>query len=395
MRVSIKDELAKMGNDEQRKRQAKSIPSGWEPSIEYDSTGGTLVSTPRVPVADEPDHAELLAEFQLDPTKWRITGLRRSKWQRWDGEWLESFRASFVPFTGSRNVPIDDLLQIVSKWKPQNASNRQNKAHSGGLAYVVVLSDTQVGKIDGGGTDEIISNVLHKTDLAVERLKELRKAGRDINQIYLPQLGDCIEGMNSQGGKHIWRTDLDLTSQIRIYRRLLLHMVKQFAPLADKVIVPAIPGNHDEAVRVGNSMGTSYTDSFALDAASAVQDALADRDDFAHVKFVFPKYDTLTVTLDVVGTVVGFAHGHQCRGKAVDWWMKMAHGQQDIGEASLLLTGHYHHLKVEQTGAKTWIQAPSLDGGSTWFENSTGQAAPAGMLTLTVGNGKWDDLRIL
>jgi predicted phosphodiesterase len=201
--------------------------------------------------------------------------------------------------------------------------------------------------------------------------------------------------MNSQGGKHIWRTDLDLTSQIRVYRRLLLHMVKTFAPLADRVIVPCVPGNHDEAVRVGNSMATTYTDSFALDAASAVADALEDHPDYKHVSFVFPKYDTLTVTLDMAGTVVGLAHGHQCRGKAVDWWKNMAHGQQDIGEATLLLTGHYHHLRIEQSGRKTWMQAPALDGGSTWFENSSGQAAPAGMLTLTVGNGGWSNVQIL
>jgi predicted phosphodiesterase len=392
--VSIKDELAQLGDDEQRKRQTKSIPAGFEPGIEYDASGGVLRSLPRA-AGNEPDHAELFAEFELDPAKWRITGLRRSKWQRWDQEWLESFRATFVPSSGAHVVPIDDLLEIVAKWKPQNTSQKPKTGKISGVAYVVVLSDTQIGKIDGGGSDEIIKNVLHKTDLAVARLKELRKAGREIDTIYLPTLGDCIEGMNSQGGKHIWRTDLDLTSQIRVYRRLLLHMIKQFAPLADQIIVPAIPGNHDEAVRVGNSMATSYTDSFALDAASAVADALADHPDFKHVSFVFPKYDTLTVTLDVAGTIVGFAHGHQMRGKAVDWWAKQAHGMQDIGEATLLLSGHYHHLRVEQTGAKTWMQAPALDGGSVWFENASGQAAPAGMLTLTIGNGGWDNLKIL
>ena len=394
MRVSIKDELAKLGDDEQRKRKAKEIPNGWNPVVDYDETGGYLTSTPK-PITDEPDHAELLAEFELDPEKWRITSLRRSKWQTFNGDWLQAFRATFVPKTGGRSVPIDDLLETVAKWKPIKGSNHQNLAHSSPVAYVVVLADTQIGKIDGGGTEQIINNVMSKIDLAVIRLKELRKSGREIGSIYLPQLGDCIEGFNSQGGKHIWRTDLDLTSQIRIYRRLLLHMVKQFAPLADKVIVPAIPGNHDEAVRVGNSMGTSYTDSFALDAASAVQDALADRPDFAHVKFQFPKPDTLTVTLDVAGTIVGFAHGHQMRGKAIDWWKSMAHGMQDIGEATLLLSGHFHHLRIEQSGAKTWIQAPALDGGSTWYENSTGQAAPAGMLTLTVGGGRWDDVKLV
>lgn len=392
--MTLKDDLSKLGDDEQRKRERKEIPAGYEPGIEYDTTGGTLRSVPRV-AGGEPDHAELLAEFELDPAKWRITGLRRSKWQRWDGEWLESFRATFVPNSGHSIVPIDDLLETIAKWKPQKPVSSPVKGSVSPVAYVVVLADTQVGKIDGGGSDAIIANVLSKIDLAVIRLKDLRKTGRQIDTIYLPQLGDCIEGMNSQGGKHIWRTDLDLTSQIRVYRRLLLHMVKTFAPLAHRVIVPAIPGNHDEAVRVGNSMATTYTDSFALDAASAVADALADREDFAHVSFVFPKYDTLTVTLDMCGTVVGLIHGHQCRGKAVTWWANQAHGQQDIGEATLLLSGHYHHLKIEQTGRKTWIQAPSLDGGSTWFENSTGQAAPAGMLTLTVGNGGWSDMVIL
>jgi predicted phosphodiesterase len=394
MPMSLTDDLSKLGDDEQRKRVAKSIPAGFEPGIEYDSTGGVLKSVPR-PAGDEPDHAELLAEFELDPAKWRITGLRRSKWQRWDGEWLESFRATFVPQTCTSFVGAEELLDIVAKWKPSNTPRKPVKASVSNVAYVVVLSDTQVGKIDGEGSEGIIKNVLHKTDLAVARLKELRKAGREIDTIYLPQLGDCIEGMNSQGGKHIWRTDLDLTAQIRVYRRLLLHMVKTFAPLADKVIVPCVPGNHDEAVRVGNSMATTYTDSFALDAASAVADALADHPDFKHVSFVFPKYDTLSVTLDMAGTVVGLIHGHQCRGKAVEWWKNMAHGQQDIGEATLLLAGHYHHLRIEQSGRKTFIQVCALDGGSQWFENSTGQAAPAGMLTLTVGQGRWDDAKIL
>lgn len=392
--MSLTDDLSKLGDDEQRKRVAKSIPAGFEPGIEYDATGGVLKSVPR-PAGDEPDHAELLAEFELDPAKWRITGLRRSKWQRWDGEWLESFRATFVPSSGSVYVDPQELLDIVAKWKPQSTARKPVKLSVSPVAYIVVLADTQVGKIDGEGSEGIIKNVLHKTDLAVARLKELRKAGREIDTIYLPQLGDCIEGMNSQGGKHIWRTDLDLTAQIRVYRRLLLHMVKTFAPLADKVIVPCVPGNHDEAVRVGNSMATTYTDSFALDAASAVADALADHPDFKHVSFVFPKYDTLSVTLDMAGTVVGLIHGHQCRGKAVEWWKNMAHGQQDIGEATLLLSGHYHHLRIEQSGRKTWMQAPALDGGSQWFENSTGQAAPAGMLTLTVGQGRWDDAKIL
>jgi predicted phosphodiesterase len=395
MRMSLKDELSKMGDDEQHKKSYREIPKGWEPSIEYDATGGTLTSTPRQVTEIEPDHEALLKDFDLDPTKWNVTSLRRSKWQRWDGEWLESFRATFVPNSGRNLVSIDDLLEVVSKWKPLKPNHSPSAPTSEPFAYVVVLSDTQIGKMDGGGSEAIIENVLTKIDAAVLRLKDLRKLGRNIEVVYLPQLGDCIEGFNSQGGKNAWRNDLDLTQQIRIYRRLLLYMVKAFAPLASKVIVPAVGGNHDEAVRVGNAMATTYTDSFALDAASAVADALADHPDYKHISFTFPKYDRLTVTLDMCGAVVGMTHGHQCRGKAVDWWAKQAHGQQEIGDATLLLTGHYHHLRVEQTGAKTWIQAPSLDGGSIWFENASGQSAPAGMLTLTVNKNGWKDLQVL
>jgi hypothetical protein len=73
-------------------------PKGWEPRIEYDpSTGGEFISSARSPIETNPDEIALLQEFQLDPEKWSITTLRRSKWQRWDGEWLESFRCGFVP----------------------------------------------------------------------------------------------------------------------------------------------------------------------------------------------------------------------------------------------------------------------------------------------------------
>jgi len=72
------------------------------------------------------------------------------------------------------------------------------------------------------------------------------------------------------------------------------------------------------------------------------------------------------------------------------------HGKQPAGEASVLVTGHYHHLRVVATGgARTWIQAPSLDNGSPWYTRQTGEAAPSGLLTFTAGRGGWDRLRVL
>jgi predicted phosphodiesterase len=287
---------------------------------------------------------------------------------------------------------IEELLAEVKRWKPK----KRPEPTGDGLAYVVAYADLQIGKPDGDGTKGTVDRVLTKTDDAAARLKELRKSGRKVDTIYLPQLGDCIEGFNSQGGRLAWRNELTLTEMVRVYRRLLLHVVKTFAPLADRVIVPVVPGNHDEAVRTGDKMSTRYDDSWAIEAASVVADLCRESEALSHVSFVFPGVDELTVTLDVAGTIVGLAHGHQFRsGRGHDWWAKQGHGMQPIGDATLMLSGHLHHLRIEQDGAKTWLQMPSLDGGSTWWRHRTGADAPAGLVTMLVGNGGWGDLAIM
>ena len=122
---------------------------------------------------------------------------------------------------------------------------------------------------------------------------------------------------------------------------------------------------------------------------------------YKHVSFLIAGTN-LTLTLDVHGTIVGLAHGHQARsggqnpiGKIANWWKGQSFGERPAGEASLLLTGHFHSLQVATHGPKTHIQAPSLDGGSQWFTEITGIESPGGLLTLTVGKRGWDDLKVL
>jgi hypothetical protein len=262
--------------------------------------------------------------------------------------------------------------------------------------YVVPAGDLQIGKPDGDGTVGTVQRFADKTDSAVKRLKELRRLGRRSDGVMLPWLGDCIEGIVSQGGAMaaVGRLDLTVTEQVRVYRRLILYQVQQFAPLASRVIVPVVPGNHDEAQRAGKVV-RRYDDSWAVEGAVAVADALQLAPGFDHVSFVFPAVDELTITLDVAGTPVGFAHGHQFGRDAMKWWAGQAHGMQPIGSATVLLGAHYHHLRVEQSGAKTFVQIPALDGGSTWWRHKTGQDAPPGMVSLLIGDGGWGDLVLL
>lgn len=388
------DTLITAGPSDQYVRSGKAnYPKGWEPRVEYDPTsGGEFVSSPRNADDTSPDEAMLFAEFELDSERWTIVNMRRSRWQRHDGEWLEAFRCTFAP--RGRMVSdsdLDEIIRDIKKAKPSKS------LPTGDVAFLALSGDQQIGKPDGDGTRGTIDRIVSKTDAAVEQLSKHRSNKLPVGTVYLPQLGDCIEGYNSQGGKTMWRNELTLTQMIRVYRRLLMYQVKAFAPHAERLVVPIIPGNHDEAVRVGNQLATTYTDSWAIEAASAVQDALAENPDaYGHVHFVFPEDDELTITLDIAGTVCGFAHGHQFGRDPLKWWAGQAHGRQPIGDATILFGAHLHHFHAQYTGGgKTFFRVPSLDGGSTWFRHRTGEAAPPGLVTMTMDESGWNNLVIV
>lgn len=395
--LSLADDLGDLASPgdtpDQTTRPRASHPSGWEPGVTWDGTAGTL-TTP--PLTEQPKSwDDIIRVWGMNPDEVEI--VEPVQFRAWDAQTPEGLKRMFYYRAAMRRrregVNVDELVDIVSKWKPRK---KADELDGDGLAFVVAYADMQFGKPDGDGSEGTIRRVLEKTEAAMWRLKELRRAGRKIDTIYLPFLGDCIEGTQSQGGRLIARLDLTLTEQVRVYRRVMLKVVQEFAPLADRVILPIIPGNHDEATRTGDQMSTRYDDSWAIEGASAVADSLAlAPDGYGHVSFVFPKKDELTLTLDMAGTVVGLAHGHQTKGKTHTWWANQAHGMQPIGDATLLLTGHYHHLKVDRSGVKTWIQTPALDGGSTWWKHRQGQDAAAGLVTLAVGNGTWGDLAVL
>lgn len=389
------DALTGMGpQSDYRPLVAHKHPSGWEPGVAWDGDAGTLTTHPLD--AEPNDWSELLAVWDLDPEMFEV--IEPVQYRAWDAPDPEGglrrlfyYKAAIRRrVAGQRSV--DELLAALGRKRPKAPP----EGHEDGFMYCVPAGDLQLGKPDGDGTEGTIERFAVKTDAAVARLKELRRLKRPISGIMLPWLGDCIEGLVSQGGAlaAAGRLDLTMTEQLRVYRRLMLHQIQQFAPLADRIIVPVVPGNHDEVQRVGK-VQRRYDDSWALEGAVAVADALKLAPGYEHVTFVFPGRDELTITLDVAGTPVGFAHGHQFGRDPVKWWSGQAHGMQPIGSATLLLGAHLHHLRVEQGGAKTFIQIPALDGGSTWWRHKTGQDAPAGMVSLLIGDGGWRDLAVL
>lgn len=370
--------LSQQGSD----RLDSPVNESWRPRLELDDKGGFFVSTPRKAV-DNVEAAELLAEFDLSAENWDVTNVRRSKWQSANGEWLESYRVSLKPkgsIDGELSSDTDRLIEEIRKWRPSTRIKAESRGES---TFIFAVGDTQYGKDASDGTDEIIARVLGGYDSGVTRFRELQKLGRGSSTICLPQLGDCIEGNSSQGGKLLARSDLGVTAQVRVGRRMLIQQIKAFAPLASDLIVPVVPGNHDEPHRI---VITDPIDSWQIDIVAAAEDACRENPALDHVQFRYPERDHQTLAVDLSGTLVGFAHGHQSR-DAVKWWQGQSVGRTPVGEADVLITAHFHHFQAKQVGPRLWLQVPASDGGSPWWRDKSGLESPTGFVSLTVGAG--------
>lgn len=385
-----------------RKRRDADVPT-WSVGVEYGELGGELRSQPRTlpkgevePVA--PEDTELLEEFGLDPKVWTVTNLRRSKWQSASGEWLEAYKASFKRrgqgFVLSKEETDDILVQYANVRRTRTRSREAVRQHS---TLMVPVGDLQLGKEEGGGTAATIDRFGLLTQRVLEQLVEVG----GVERLVLPWLGDCIEGLVSQGGRNVARLDIPISEQVRVYRRLMMHQIATLSPWAEQVLIPVVPGNHDETYR---QQGMPVTDSWAIEGASAVADALTLSGKYDNVAWAFPENEEANVVVDI-GTAsnpltLGFTHGHLWKPGtgAIKWWGNQSHGRQLMGQADLMVSAHLHHLQLQQTGGgRTWLQIPALDGGSSWFRRATGEEAPAGMVTLwlTPGEGvSWKGLTV-
>jgi predicted phosphodiesterase len=374
-------EPGRTGSDTRSHKQ----PEEWRPRMDIDmQKGGYVVSNPR-PNGNTPSAEEVLADFGLKSEDWIVTGLRRSTWQTYNGDYLESCRISVVPVE-AQNVLLDydleRLMDSIVKWRPLKGS----KQETGEGSFLVAPSDQQIGKkANGEGTPEAINKILTLTEGSVHRLQELRKIGRSLGTITFALLGDHVEGNVSQGGRlqSPAASDLGLTEQTRVARRLLLAQIKAFAPLCERMVIAVINGNHDEVTR---QVVADPSDGWNVEIASAVQDICVENENLAHVEFRFPQKDHQTLAVDVCGTIIGLFHGHQAGKDVVKYLSGQAAGQTPLGMADLWLSGHYHHFKALEVGHRLWVQAPTTDPGSPWWRDRAGLDSPSGLLTMTIGS---------
>ena len=353
----------------------KGIPESWRPRSEVDAQGGYVVSTPFAG-EEVPGARDALIEANLNPDEWEVVSVRRGRWQRYDGEWLESLRLNIVPATARTGTDFDleKLITEVSNWRPTGQVNDK----PGKLTAVYSLGDTQYGKDD---TPAIVDRVLRTFDEAVEHHKYLMNK-YNFEQIALPQLGDCIEGMTSQKGKVMGRHDIGVAQQVQVGRRVLMAQIKSMAQFAPKIVVPVVPGNHDEVQRF---LVTRPEDSWQIEIVRAVEDACLENEVLKdRVEFRYPAKDDSTLAVNLSGTLYGMAHGHQ-KANMVNWWQGQAMGRCAVANADILNVGHLHHYDVQSVGKRLFIQNPAMDNGSAWWRDKSGLESHPGIVSLVVG----------
>jgi hypothetical protein len=227
-----------------------------------------------------------------------------------------------------------------------------------------------------------------------------------VSGIALIGLGDLVEACSGHYAMQTYQVELDEREQSRLVRRLLIELLSEWVKHAPELTVGCVPGNHGQRRKDGKAY-TSWGDNVDVEVFEVVREILQSNPDvYGHVRYAIPDQEQ-TITLDLSGTVVAFAHGHQftggtgVQGKALRWWAAKAMSREAVGDADVLVSGHYHHLQVHGEGVadspkgRTWMQCPALDCGSDWWEHQGGAPTQQGTLTFTTDEHGWSDLAIL
>ena len=355
-------------------------PKGWKAGLEFDGEGGEATSRPLL-ASSEYDPDETLRDAGLDPEMFEVSNFRFSTWDAQTKAGIETFRSykfSFRKKAGAdeESVDIEELVDVISGWEP--GSDLDGPSGKFGPS-VFAVGDLQLGKGDGDGSDGIVRRYMQALEAGIERWAS---SDADSKELLIAFLGDCIEGVVSQGGRNIGNNDLTLTEQLRVLRHLMTQTVARFADAGAVVTVASVPGNHDETHRA--PVNAKPHDSFAVDSLRAVEEAftLAGRDD---VTFLYPKESELAIAATVGGVGFLMAHGHQWRtGKHYQWWQGQAFSAQTGHDAQWLLAGHRHHLFLDTESDRYFLQVPALEQCSDWWRNKTGQVGNPGAVYLEV-----------
>lgn len=366
------------------------IPDSWRGGVDPAADKITVTTDPMTQTAKDPKGVAqaceaVMVDAGLDPKAWMIQE-NQITWKRWlglktseTGEVVEtplySIKAVFIPRPAEAR-DIDELVKLVQKAKPVKVKGGSSET------FVIGLADMQLFKLESD-PERVIQRTITVVNRALDMIDGLKTSPRPA--IHIAWEGDEGEYHTSQGGRNSWRTTATPTETSRVIRRVMLRVLDMVVDYgASKVTVSAVPSNHGEVTR---HQSMRMDDDYSVDALVAVTDAIQlNPDRYGHVTTYVPKPDTDYVTLTLSGVTLGMVHGHKIPGypqpKQVFNWLAGQHlGENPVGAADVLLTGHGHHLQMAERSKRLWVMAPSLEDYSAWWRARSGDVGnPGGVL---------------
>ncbi|MFZ9162692.1 MAG: hypothetical protein ACO21Q_08705, partial [Burkholderiaceae bacterium] len=268
--ASFRDEVA-AGSKPRR-----SHPQGWEPGVAWNGSEGTLTTPPLEADPTAGVWAELVADWGLDPLATEVVegSVQVRAWDTHDGRRLRYYRATLRARTPDFDRPdIDALCRLVERRRPVKPLKGPERPDR---ALVVLLADWQLGKSGeaNGGTPETVERICRSLDALPGRIRELHKAGRPVEAVYLIGLGDLVEQCTGHYPSQTFNVDLDRREQMRLARRLILRAVDNLTGKIPRIVLAAVPGNHGEN-RLNGKAFTRSTDNDDLAVVEQVAEILA------------------------------------------------------------------------------------------------------------------------
>lgn len=379
-------------------------PKGWEPGYTWDGSTGVLTTKP---LTDRPrTWDEFILDAGLDPADVEV--IEPVNIRGWDSPVAAKQGGGIVRMHYYRlnlrrraSLELPDLPTVM-RLARQAARRKAKTPPDDGpdRAVVAVFADPQTGKVASrGGTEQLIARYAE----TLERLGNYIADANAQQGVWL-DAGDAVESFENTFEQQ-QTNDLSMMSQVDVATALEFDGIDLMCKMLPRVVAAGVGSNHCRWRQGKANMGTP-ADDWGLHMLRQIRRwtlKLAP-EQYAHLSVAIPQRHDETLALDVCGQIIGLAHGHQVArpNMIADWWSRQTHGGQPIADADILVTGHFHHLRVEPVGrnphtdrSRWWMQAPTLDNGSDWFRHHKGYDSDPGMLVFTVSRDGWDGLRIL
>lgn len=343
-------------------------------SVEFDGVEG-IATTPGLP--DGADFREFLLDAGYSPDEYEVVGNpRTSRWQRYDGSWLTSYRFNFR--LKNKELDLPTLYAQAKRTKP--AAPKPVK----GKAFVILTADFQVGKVASrGGTKELVERI----QAAYARIEAHLKKNK-YERILILDAGDIVEGIeNAAHLAQLQSSDLSPLQQTDLAAALMWDLLKvatKFAPVS----YATVGSNHCQWRVSKQAVGKPGLDDWGVVIVQQLR--RLSHEVGLDVSFYIPQPHDESLTVDVFGDgfhILGLAHGHQVNRPDMmgRWLEKQTFGHQPLAGFTVFCSGHFHHTRIEEFGqahnggSRFWIQGSTMDNGSDWFRLTSGTDSQTGI----------------